>query len=119
MCMSFLGSIVFMMAGSGLKEVLSTIYVTHSVDKMLIGHAYFRAARGHTLLLIALPKIIFSEMNLSTEDIDAYPNNIHEATPSFSIVEEFRILDDTKKNYQINVSNQKRKVQLRNYGFSI
>ncbi|GBM97083.1 hypothetical protein AVEN_134370-1 [Araneus ventricosus] len=103
MCVSFLGSIGFIMAGSGLKEVLSSIYASHSVDKILTGHAYSRAVRGHTLLLIALSKIIFSEMNLTSEEqqfMDAYLNDWHEAMPSFSKVEVLRILNDVKKKYK-------------------
>ncbi|GBM02352.1 hypothetical protein AVEN_31260-1 [Araneus ventricosus] len=103
MCVSFLGSIGFIMAGSGLKEVLSSIYASNSVDKILTGHAYSRAVRGHTLLLIALSKIIFSEMNLTSEEqqfMDAYLNDWHEAMPSFSKVEELRILNDVKKKYK-------------------
>ncbi|GBM43576.1 hypothetical protein AVEN_67085-1 [Araneus ventricosus] len=69
---------------------------------MLAGHTYSRAVRGHTLLLIAISEIIFSEMNLSSEEqfMDAYPNNLHEATPSFSTVEELRILYDAEKKCQ-------------------
>ncbi|GBM41541.1 hypothetical protein AVEN_32341-1 [Araneus ventricosus] len=95
--MSFLGSIGFIMAGSGLKEVLSTIYFLI----LLTGHAYSRAVRS--LLLIVLSKVIFSEMNLSSEEqqfMDAYTNNLNEATPPFSTVEELRILNDAKKKSQ-------------------
>jgi len=35
------------MAGSGLKETLSVIYASNSVDKMLSGHTYARAVRGY------------------------------------------------------------------------
>ncbi|GFY54547.1 uncharacterized protein TNIN_441471 [Trichonephila inaurata madagascariensis] len=38
--MSSLGSIGYIMDGSGLKEALGKIYATNSVDKMLNGHAY-------------------------------------------------------------------------------
>jgi len=37
--MSFMGSIGYIMGGSGLKELLSVIYEPISVDKMLTGHA--------------------------------------------------------------------------------
>lgn len=45
--MSFMGSIGYIMGGSGLKELLSVIYAPISVDKMLTGYAYARAIRGH------------------------------------------------------------------------
>lgn len=63
--MSFLGSIGYVMAGSGLKEALSCYYAPGTVDKMLDGHAYARAVRGHTLIWIVLCKKIIEEMNLS------------------------------------------------------
>ncbi|GBM74815.1 hypothetical protein AVEN_240503-1 [Araneus ventricosus] len=71
----------------------------------LCSNGTFTAAqdiRGHTLLLTALSKIIFSEMNLSSEEqfMDAYLNDLHEATPSFSTVEELRICNDVKTKYQ-------------------
>ncbi|GBO45690.1 hypothetical protein AVEN_263224-1 [Araneus ventricosus] len=69
-------------------------------------HAYSRVVRGHTL-----SKIILSEINLSSEQQqfkDAYPNNLHKATPSFSTVEEIRILIDAEKKVKTNVSNEKR-----------
>lgn len=56
--MSFLGSIGFIMAGSGLKDLLSVIYVPLSVEKILSGHVYARRIRGHLLVQLALAKII-------------------------------------------------------------
>ncbi|GFY37372.1 uncharacterized protein TNIN_401771 [Trichonephila inaurata madagascariensis] len=62
MLMSFLGSIGYIMDGSGLKE--GKIYAANSVDKMLNSHAYSRSIRGHTLLRLALSKIIFEDMKI-------------------------------------------------------
>ena len=59
--MSFLGSIGFIMDGSGLKEALSEIY---STDKALQGHVFSRALRGHQLVQIALASIIFISIQL-------------------------------------------------------
>ncbi|KYN50496.1 hypothetical protein ALC57_00134 [Trachymyrmex cornetzi] len=56
--MSFMGSIGYIMEGSGLKELFSTIYAVNSIDKMMTGHAYARALRAHTLTHLALAKII-------------------------------------------------------------
>ena len=45
--MSFLGSIGHLMAGSGLQELLETVYASNSVKHMLSGKAITRAIRGH------------------------------------------------------------------------
>lgn len=63
--MSFLGSKGFLMDSSGLKEALSTIYASNSVDKMLTGHAYARALRGHFLVHLALSNIVFSSIHFT------------------------------------------------------
>lgn len=62
MILSFLGCIGYIMAGSGIKEALSTIYAEKTVDTILSGHAYARAVRAHTLLQVALYKLIFKEL---------------------------------------------------------
>lgn len=66
--MSFLGAIGFIMSGSGINEVLNVIYAPLSVQKMLTGHAYARAIRGHTLLYLALCKRILEETELTDEE---------------------------------------------------
>lgn len=45
--MSFLGSIGFIMAGSGLEEAMETIYAPRAVVHIMNGHAYERAVRAH------------------------------------------------------------------------
>jgi len=65
--MSFLGSIGYIMGGSGLKEVLFVIFAPNSVGYILSGHAYSRAIRGHTLLQLALAPIILNELSLNHE----------------------------------------------------
>lgn len=75
--MSFLGCIGFLMAGSGLKDLLSTIYAPISVDKMLTGHAYSRSFRGHVLVQLVLGKLIFKELKLNTDDYHDIVNNLN------------------------------------------
>ncbi|GBN02222.1 hypothetical protein AVEN_3407-1 [Araneus ventricosus] len=70
---------------------------------MLSDHAYSGAVRCHTLLLIAPSKIIFSEMNLPSEEqqfMDANLNDLHDAKHSFSTVEDLRIINVVKRKYQ-------------------
>lgn len=56
--MSFLGSIGHLMAGSGLQELLETIYAGNSVKHILSGKAVSRAIRGHLLVFSALKTVI-------------------------------------------------------------
>lgn len=66
--MSYLGALGFIMDGSGLKDVFNTVYAGASTDKMLTGHAYARAFRAHLLTRLALAKIIFKELNLTSDE---------------------------------------------------
>ncbi|CAF4182425.1 unnamed protein product [Rotaria magnacalcarata] len=77
--MSFLGCIGYLMGGSGLKEVLCTVYAPLSVDHMLQGHAFARAVRGHILVQTALSKIIFSQMDITDDE----QKNIKETMTNF------------------------------------
>lgn len=65
--MSFLGSVGYLMTGSGLKELFHTVYAMNSIDKMMEGHAYSRALRAHFLAYVALSKIIMSSFHFPVE----------------------------------------------------
>ena len=52
--MSFLSAIGFIMAGSGLEELYSTVYAKNSVQQMMNGKAYSRAIRALFLIEEAL-----------------------------------------------------------------
>ena len=60
--MSFLGSIGSLMAGTGLKEVMSQVYAEGSVDHMLFGKAVARAVRVHLLVDSSLNTIATAQM---------------------------------------------------------
>ena len=62
MMLSFFGCIGNIMAGSDLKEVLSTVYADKTCDQILSGHNYSRSARAHSLVQLAFSKIIFEEL---------------------------------------------------------
>ncbi|MBW0528211.1 hypothetical protein O181_067926 [Austropuccinia psidii MF-1] len=69
--MSFLGSIGYLMAGSGLKELLCITHAPLSVEKMLQGHAFARAIRGHLLVTTALSNKILDQIQLTEEEKSA------------------------------------------------
>lgn len=57
--MSFMGSIGYIMRGSGLTELFNTVYAMNSIEKIMTGHAYSRAVRAHILAHRTLAKIVF------------------------------------------------------------
>lgn len=63
--MSFLGCIGYIMAGSVLQELLSTVYAENTTKHILSGNAYARAIRAHNLIATALCNLILKELNLS------------------------------------------------------
>lgn len=62
-----IGSIGYIMGGSGQKELLFIIFARNSVNHMLSGHAYSRAIRSLTLLQLARAQIVFNESSINDE----------------------------------------------------
>lgn len=56
--MSYLGCIIYIMAGSCLKQLLSQYYAQNTDGKMLTGHVFARVVRGHTLVRLAFGKMV-------------------------------------------------------------
>jgi hypothetical protein len=75
--MNFLGSIGHIMKGSGLEEVLGTIFGGNTLEHLLSGKAYARAVRGHFLVHSALISILLeflkSPLQTDSEDDTAPP----------------------------------------------
>ena len=72
--MSFLGSIGFLMGGSGLEDLLENIYAPNVIQHILSGKAFSRAVRGHmlthtTLLQLMLEELLESE-SISRSDME-------------------------------------------------
>ena len=59
--MSYVGSFKCIMAESGLREAIETVYAPKSVDHILSGKAISRAIRSHTLVDAALNGLLLSE----------------------------------------------------------
>ena len=66
--MSFLGSVGFIMTGSGLENLWTTVYAPASVAHMITGHAFARAMRAHFLTSAALIGLL--AMNIEDRDKD-------------------------------------------------
>ena len=58
--MSFMGGIGTVMKGSGLEELLETLYGENAVQHMMSGKAVSRALRGHFLVEAALTNKLVS-----------------------------------------------------------
>jgi len=120
--MSFLGSIGYIMEGSGLKEVLSIIYAPNSVEKMLNGHAYARAIRGHTLLHQALSAIILNDINVDTDTQNHFRKLITEVANNIITYEDIENSDDDVKelsNFMKNYGCMNKEILLQDCGCNI
>ncbi|XP_029341748.1 uncharacterized protein LOC100571724 isoform X2 [Acyrthosiphon pisum] len=95
--MSFMGSIGYIMAGSGLRELWNTIYAANSIDKMMTGHAYSRAVRAHMLTQLCLSKIILDEIELTEEykiTLKNYISSTDYTTSTLEDIENHEIIQD-------------------------
>ena len=68
--MSYMGSVGYIMAGTGLDSLWETVYASNTVVHMLTEHAYARAIRAHLISFAAIVSILLetpgcmSEINL-------------------------------------------------------
>ena len=60
MIMSYLGSIGHLMEGSGLQQVIETVYAPNFVTHIMSGKAYSRSVRAHLLVIAALNAVLLS-----------------------------------------------------------
>ena len=58
LAMSYMGSIGFIMRGSGIEDLWETVYAPNTVEHMLTGHANVQAVRSHFLSAKALTALI-------------------------------------------------------------
>ncbi|KAJ8878764.1 hypothetical protein PR048_019350 [Dryococelus australis] len=61
---SFMGSIGFIMSGSGIEELWMQVYAKSSVTHMISGHPFYRAVRAHMLTSQSLITTILGMENL-------------------------------------------------------
>lgn len=129
--MSFVGSIGYLMSGSGLVNLLETVYASTAVSHMMSGKSIARAVRGHFLVDTALTAILLSivygipvpknetKSNEDTHDINdeadtfdspAYVNDTcypEEITDAISLLESFlkgnACLTDVNQSIALNL----------------
>ena len=92
--MSFLGCIGYLMAGSGLQEVLELIYASNAVVHMLSGKAIARPVRAHLIVDAALNALVLDKTfcvplpgsshdteceNMETEEVES--TSFHDEAP--------------------------------------
>ena len=65
--MSYMGSLGFIMAGSGLKSMWETVYAPNSIPHMQTGHVYARALRAHILSAAAVTSLLLENPGCLTE----------------------------------------------------
>ena len=73
---SFLGSVVAIMKGSGLEDLLSVVYVENSVMHMLSGKAVSTEIQGHLIvessLMPLLLEMVKEKANIDLEELDEF-----------------------------------------------
>jgi hypothetical protein len=74
--MSFMGSVGYIMGGSGLEVLWESVYAPASVVHMMTGHAYAHALRAHLLTSVALFTFMMTEMEDKTKES---PSALHKA----------------------------------------
>ena len=68
--MSALGSLGYVMGGSGLDDVFKTVYAPGTVPHIMSGHAYSRAFRAHLLASSALLFTLLDDQSMIINGID-------------------------------------------------
>nr|CAD7442109.1 unnamed protein product [Timema bartmani] len=69
----FMGAVVYFMSGTGLEDLLSTVYVRPSVIHMISEHAFTREFRAHSIIQLALVKLLLQrckDFNSFKEDME-------------------------------------------------
>ncbi|KAJ8884898.1 hypothetical protein PR048_011094 [Dryococelus australis] len=61
------GTIGYIIEGSDLTDLFNTIYTTNSIEKIMSGHAYYRAVRAHFLAHAVVMKIVMEMIGLTSE----------------------------------------------------
>lgn len=83
--MSYLGAIGYIITGSVLKDLFTTVHAENSVEKMLAGHAYDRAIHAYILCHLALGHLVMESIEFSDEDHDVMKEILENVVKSTSL----------------------------------
>lgn len=103
--MSFLGTIGYVMNGSGIEELLSTVYASNSIVHILSGHSYSRSIRAFFLVQEAITHLALQhELQFSDKDISYLQNvfNSFDASTSEEVEDPLLKKIEYKLNEQFN-----------------
>lgn len=78
MLMSFLGTIGFIMNGSGIEELYNTVYAKNTVVHMMSGHAYSRSVRGCLLAQEAISHLVLEKQLTLSDKEKSYLQSVFE-----------------------------------------
>lgn len=73
--MSYLGCIGQLMSGSGLNDLLETVYAPNVIPHIVNGKAVARAVRGHSLATNAVNILLIRQCSEISQPVDANNNN--------------------------------------------
>ena len=120
--MSFLGSVVAIVKGSGLEDLLSVVYAENSVMHMLSGKAVSRTIRGHLLvessLMQLLLEMIKEKANIDLGELDEFydraldGNLDEESLHKLAETSVYKKVTDSLATVKTELSNQSRTSQL-------
>ncbi|CAH2107273.1 unnamed protein product [Euphydryas editha] len=98
------------MGGSGLKELLCIVYAPLSVDKMLQGHAYARAIRGHFMATTVLFNTILDQVQITEEEKSTVKKIVAgflDESPAINTSNDNPIIKSWPRNLEPNWKNSK------------
>jgi hypothetical protein len=104
---SFMGTLGYIMGGSGIKELWEQVYAINSVPQMLSGHHYSRALRAHFLTQHVLFLVVMSECS-DSDDIKTTFMRLHSKMLSGELFEDNMEMENTEEL----INNFRKKIEL-------
>ena len=116
--MSFLGSVGYLMEGSGLDRLLEAVYAKNTVPHIMSGKAVSRALRAHFLVESALTTLVLekvSSFNDHKENLHLIYNNLLDNKITIDQVNDHSDVTSLQidvENVKTNLSKQSRTAKL-------